>query len=430
VRIPLDWNRVEPRRGEFDWSDYDRIVAAAAQRHLEVVFVLGPTAAWASSAGVDESAEVRGWKMPRQWADWENYVRAAVSHYRGKVRYWQIWEGFDFSHFRATRSGMLALISAAHKAAKAANPQAQLILPEPGGIDLGWIAWLKATPAWTQFDILGLRPYRQQNGALQFPLAVLQSEVLSKGEKPVWMVGWAKGLAPEPPEASPNLTCFAPAAITCGVEKVFGEPAYSLPPQVEIAPLLPLKREGALKYLQPLSVSWVNMDMNAQPQENGLYNLAYRNWPGGRLIEMTSGTHRVLGTSMQKKPLVSEADRINDNPWFYFDVDDRFLFCTKGKIPIAITIECIGASAPQFAGFNIYYDAGAKQKFSPWQWIAPGVENVYTYRIILPDAWLANKEGYDFRINAKGSKEDVFITKVTVEPVLPSANGANSNPAP
>jgi hypothetical protein len=423
VRIPLDWNRVEPRRGEFYWSDYDRMVAAAEQHHLEVVFVLGPTAEWASCAEVNEAAEVRICKMPRQWGDWENYVGAAVSHYRGKVKYWQIWEGFDFSHFRATQSGMSALISSTNKAAKAANPQAQLILPEPGGVDLGWIAWMKTTPAWKQFDILGLRPYRQQDGALQLPLAVLQSEVLAKNEKPVWIVGWAKGLAPEPSEASPGLTCLARVAFACGIEKAFGEAGQGLPPQGEVAPTLPPNREAVLKSLQPLPVSRVSMDMNAQPQENGLYNLNFRTWPGGRLVEMNSGVRRVLGTSMQKRALTSEADRLSDNPWFYFDVDDRWLFYTRGKIPIAITVECIGASGPDMSGFNIYYDAGAKQKFSPWQWIAPGAENVYTYRIVLPDAWLANKEGYDFRINAKGSKEDVFITKVTVE-ALPSAPGA------
>jgi hypothetical protein len=140
---------------------------------------------------------------------------------------------------------------------------------------------------------------------------------------------------------------------------------------------------------------------------------------------MSSGIHRVLGSSMQKRALTCEADRLSDNPWFYFDVDDRFLFYTKGEFPIAITVECIGASAPEFAGFNIYYDAGARQKFSSWQWIAPGVENLYSYRVVLPDAWLANKEGYDFRINVKGSKEDVFITKVMVE-MLPAAEVGGS----
>jgi beta-glucosidase/6-phospho-beta-glucosidase/beta-galactosidase len=121
VRLPLDWNQVEPFQGKFNWQPYDQLVAAAKAQGLEVVFVLGPTASWASSAPDSEVGESRIWKMPRQWADWENYVRAAVSHYQGQVKYWQIWEGFDFAHFRATRSGMSALIGATKKAAKAAN---------------------------------------------------------------------------------------------------------------------------------------------------------------------------------------------------------------------------------------------------------------------------------------------------------------------
>lgn len=419
VRVPLDWNRVEPRAGAFDWASYDRLVAAAKARGLEVVFVLGPTAEWASGALPTEPREDKIVKMPRQWSDWSNYVRAAVSHFRGQVKYWQIWEGFDFPNFRATRSSMITLIQQTRQAAKAADPEAKLILPEPGGVDLGWIAWLKTTPVWQQFDILGLRPYRQQNGALLLPLAVLQSEILAKDRKPVWIVGWAKGLAPNPTEANTAPADCSKTAFACGVERIFGEEPASVSPEPESSPLAPLDRKTALSRLQPSCLEKAVMDMNAQPREEGLYNLAYRTWPGGRLVEMSSGVHRVLGTSMQKKPLLCEADRMGDNPWCYFDVDDRFLFYTAGKRPIAITVECIGASGPETAGFNIYYDAGATQKFTPWQWIAPGVEKVYSYRLVLSDAWLANKDGYDFRINAKGSKEDIFITRVTVEP-LPS----------
>ena len=42
------------------------------------------------------------------------------------------------------------------------------------------------------------------------------------------------------------------------------------------------------------------------------------------------------------------------------------------------------------------------------------------YRFELDDANMANRDGYDFRLNAKGSKQDLYVFSVTVEK-LPAA---------
>jgi len=427
VRLPLDWNRVQPVRGAFDWSAYDELAAAARARQMEVVFVLGPTAQWASRAPLSEPEKDRIWKMPRDWADWQEYVRAAVSHFRGRVRFWQIWEGFDFSHFRAPASQIAVLARLTHEAAKAADPDCSLLLPETGGIDLGWIDWLRTTETWKYFDVLALRPFEQEEpDSLLIPLAALQSEILTKGyAKKVWIVGRARGLSPGAGNGSEERVArFYSVAFACGVDRVFW-PLLPSPGRLEkqqIAQSVSY-REAALRMLEPVGeMRKAVFGMNLSPRESGLYNARFRNWPGGRLVERAIGERRALGTRMQASLLTPE-EREKDNPWFYFDVDDRFLFFTKGRVPIAITVECLGANAPKQAGFNIYYDAGARHRFSRWQWIEPGEHQWFTYRIVLSDACFANKDGYDFRINAKGSKEDVYISRVEVEPLFPDGKG-------
>ena len=70
VRLPIDWNIVEPKKGEFRWGEYERVIGAAEGKGFEVVGVLGPTALWASGAGTNEAPEVRAAKMPEDWAAW------------------------------------------------------------------------------------------------------------------------------------------------------------------------------------------------------------------------------------------------------------------------------------------------------------------------------------------------------------------------
>ncbi len=420
VSVLLDWNRVQPKKGAFYWRDYDELARVAKARGMEVVFVLGPTAEWASRAPAYEPREDRIWKMPKNWPDWQNYVGAAVAHFRGRVKYWQIWEGWDFQHFRAPASQVATLARIAYTAAKAANPDCLLILPEPGGIDLAWIDALRTTDTWKYTDILGLRPFASQEpDSLLLPLAVLQSEVLRKSPKPVWIVGRSQGLAPaRAADTSPSLARLERTAFSCGVQRVFSAGQKSTKGAGgEVAPSGVVNRAAALAQLPaadlPKRVVW---DLNATAAEKGLYQARFRNWPGGKLLERDIGGKRALGTQMQAD-LTSASARAKENPWIYFDVDDRFLFFSRGRNPIAITIECLGANGPKSAGFNIYYDAGSRQRFTSWQWIDAGEKRWFTYRIVLPDAWLANKDGYDFRINAKGSKEDVYISRVEVEPL-------------
>jgi hypothetical protein len=214
-------------------------------------------------------------------------------------------------------------------------------------------------------------------------------------------------------------------ALAAGVQRIFAPQPIVLPATDPNAPAPALDltcRKSALACLLPQSFSGKAVfDMNATPVEQGLYNTRFREWPGGRLLESTEGDKKVLVTTSSLGATVSEDDRKKDNPWYYFDVDDRFLYHNKGAV--VITVTCQGTSKPAMSGFNIYYDAGTRRKFSPWQWIDQGKDQWFSYRIVLPDAWFANKDGYDFRINTKGSKDPVYLTRVEVEPDQGSGAG-------
>jgi len=101
----------------------------------------------------------------------------------------------------------------------------------------------------------------------------------------------------------------------------------------------------------------------------------------------------------------------------YFDVADTFLFFNDRRFDVEITVEVLGASAPQTLGFNIFYDSADGYKFSPWQWVE-AKEGWMSYKVRLTDANFADTWGWDFAVNAGGARnENLTVRSVTVRKV-------------
>ena len=162
--------------------------------------------------------------------------------------------------------------------------------------------------------------------------------------------------------------------------------------------------------------------------ESGLYNRSLRGRIGGRVEEEMHNGRRCLRTSIGASDS-QPGDAISDNPWIYFDVDDRWLYFARGKTPVAITVECEGSYlGEQKLGFNILYDSTTGYRFSPWQWVEAG-PGWHTYRLRLDDVSFANRSGYDFRINVKGSKQDLWVAAVRVEKLARHSLGEGGLPS-
>ncbi len=77
--------RHEPHRSA--WEKYDHIVESAGEYDLEVIVRLSNPPSWTRADG-----DARGtYAPPDNLADWGEYVHTVVSRYRGRVRYYQLW---------------------------------------------------------------------------------------------------------------------------------------------------------------------------------------------------------------------------------------------------------------------------------------------------------------------------------------------------
>jgi hypothetical protein len=86
-----NWNQLQPERERWDFARLDEYVESASARGMKVLFVLGQTPKWASSRPDERSVYGEGAAaMPRDLADWENYVRVLVRRYKGRIEAYEV----------------------------------------------------------------------------------------------------------------------------------------------------------------------------------------------------------------------------------------------------------------------------------------------------------------------------------------------------
>jgi len=149
IRTWLSWAQIERTRGEFDWKQFDNLVAANAQGGLTTLPYLFGTPAWA--AALDDQPCSGSGCMPfaprsdETRAAFAEFAAAAVRRYgpggtfwsqqralaERPIRAWQVWNEENLSSFYAPAvdpSGYGALVVAAAEAMHAADPGAEVVL--------------------------------------------------------------------------------------------------------------------------------------------------------------------------------------------------------------------------------------------------------------------------------------------------------------
>lgn len=135
------WGDLEKRPGEFDFSESDKFVDAMRGNGAEILGVLGPLLvrehlpAWVAS----RSKQIRKTLLNNRPAylpdqkEFRQYVRAVVSHYSGKISYWEIFNEPNLSVDAAT---YLEYLKTAHDEIRKIDPSIRIVAPCSTG-DLG-----------------------------------------------------------------------------------------------------------------------------------------------------------------------------------------------------------------------------------------------------------------------------------------------------
>jgi len=158
VRFDVGWVSFEPNKGDFSTyfaNRLDWITAEALNRGIEPQLNIISTPGWANGN--------RGWRYPpTNPSDISGFVNKLVSRYKGRIRYFEIWNEPDASSFWRPAPDAVAyvqMLRAAYVAAKQANPDAQIISGGLMGNDTEYLQQMYDAGAGGHFDLLGLHPY-------------------------------------------------------------------------------------------------------------------------------------------------------------------------------------------------------------------------------------------------------------------------------
>jgi hypothetical protein len=230
IRQEFPWEDIEIHgKGDFTdrrndpagvdaWAKYDHIVELAAARGLTVVARLSNPPAWSRAAG-DEPGEKA---PPDDFNDFGDFVAAVAERYRGRIRYYQVWNepngNEEWGLGNVDPEAFTALLCLAYDRIKAADPQAVVLA---GALtptvandgrhmnDLIFLQRMYDTGAGDCFDVFSAQGYGLWSGptdqrlrptVINYPHNLFLRDLMVRNgdaDKPIWIseMGW--NVAPE-----------------------------------------------------------------------------------------------------------------------------------------------------------------------------------------------------------------------------------------
>ena len=128
------WTWLEPQKGVWNWEPLDLWVTDA-ERHgvRDILLTLGQSPAWASSNPAAVNYVGAGAPAPpTNIQDWRDYITAVATRYRGRIRYYEIWnEPNDPTYYTGTVDELATLTREAYQILKAVDPGNTVVSPVP-----------------------------------------------------------------------------------------------------------------------------------------------------------------------------------------------------------------------------------------------------------------------------------------------------------
>jgi hypothetical protein len=182
------WTALEPLKGVWNWQPLDIWVNAAEQHGgPDILLTLGQTPAWASTNPDDVNYVGAGAPAPpANIQDWRDYITAVAQRYKGRIRYYEIWnEPNDPTYYTGTVAELADLTAEAYSILKAVDPGNTVLSPaayQPGYLDqllqagiasnVDMIAYhfYETPPEATAADIANVNLVMAANGVSAMPL--------------------------------------------------------------------------------------------------------------------------------------------------------------------------------------------------------------------------------------------------------------------
>lgn len=172
VREDFRWDKIERNRGEYDWSEYDRIAAGLERHGLRPYFILcysNPLYEQAvtnlNPAGGGANRVTLSPQHLESIAAYARWAAAAAEHFHGQRVIWEIWNepnGVSFWKPKPDAAQYTALALAAAKAIRTTDPQACLVAPATALFPWDFLETVFKSGLLEYLDAVSVHPYRDK----------------------------------------------------------------------------------------------------------------------------------------------------------------------------------------------------------------------------------------------------------------------------
>jgi hypothetical protein len=151
------WGLIEPKQGEFSWKELDAQMDYLAAHGIEFGGMFNGNVAW-------NEKDARGTLPVNNLEAWAAHVTALVTHTKGRIRRWEVWnEPPNGTGRDQTPADYAKIVISAYDAAKAVDPDCLIGLAAKSA-HITYLEQTIAAGAKDHFDYITLHPYEVLNG--------------------------------------------------------------------------------------------------------------------------------------------------------------------------------------------------------------------------------------------------------------------------
>lgn len=156
VRMDFMWHQIEKKRGVYDFSAYDRLMAALKKQKMRPIFILDYGNDLYQQGSPRDPQSIQGFC---------NFVSAAVTHFKGQGVLWEMWNepNIFFWQPKPDVKQYIALATEVGKTIRKAAPEEWYVGPATSGIDISFLDACFKAGLLKYWDAVTVHPYRTAN---------------------------------------------------------------------------------------------------------------------------------------------------------------------------------------------------------------------------------------------------------------------------